>query len=177
MMASDLLGHWMPKGKEVVWHDGPVGYAIRRAGDGHKTVLVFNELDHAGPDAAHACYSLLETGQAARFTLPNGEELTIPDNLIIVATMNPNPADVLPPPVLNRFQVVIDLGEHVSPMILDALPEAFRSMVSDGRMAAREAFSMLSLVSDGCDPYVAVQAVLGNERASDYGDALAIALS
>src|SRR4249920_1276449 len=52
MMASDLLGHWMPKGNgNIGWHDGPVGYAIRRCMAGHRTVLVMNELDHASPDA------------------------------------------------------------------------------------------------------------------------------
>lgn len=177
-LASDLLGHWMPAGNgEARWHDGAIGYAVKRAIAGHKVVLVMNELDHASPDAQHAAYSLLETGEAAQFRLPNGETLTIPETLVIVCTMNPDPREVLPRPILNRFQVILDLGTHVSPMILDALPEVFRSMVADGRMAAREAFSMLSLVADGCDPYVAVQAVLGNDRAADYGDALALSLA
>jgi len=180
LLESDLLGHWMPRGKnEVTWHDGPVGYAIRRATDGHKVVLVFNELDHASPDATHAAYSLLEdaASAAARFTLPSGEVLTIPETLTIVATQNPDPKETLPLPVLNRFQVVLDIGSHVSPMILEALPEKFRSMVADGRLAAREAFAMLSLVAEGCDPYIATQAVLGADRFKDYGDALAISLA
>jgi len=175
---ADLLGTWLPAGPgKVVWHDAPIGYAIRRATGGTNVVLVINEIDRGGPEAKDVCYALLETDVAANFTLPNGEKLTIPDSLTIVATCNPNPADVLPEPVVNRFQVIIDVGDHVSPMILDALPEAFRGMVSDGRMAAREAFAMLDMVTRGLDPYIAVQAVMGTERAADYADALAIALS
>lgn len=176
--ASDLLGHWIPTGNgNVAWHDGPVAYGIRRAVDGHDVVLILNEIDHAGPDASHAFYPLLEEKKANVFTLPSGEVLSVPQNLTIVCTMNPKPEDVLTPAQINRFQVILDLGDKVSPMILDALPEAFRSMVSDGRMAAREAFSILSLVADGCDAYIAIQAVLGRERSADYADSLAIALA
>jgi midasin (ATPase involved in ribosome maturation) len=177
--ASDLLGHWIPKGKEFVWHDGPVTRAIRRAISGKRSVLLVNEISNGGPDAMHVAYALLETGKAARFTLPSGEVLEwSPENLIVIATMNPKPDESgLPAAVLDRFQVTIDIGDHVSPMILDALPTPLASMVGDGRMTAREAFSLVSLTKDGCDPYVAVQAVLGTERAADYQDALAVSLS
>lgn len=179
MMATDLLGTLLPSGPgQVKWHDGPVASAIRRAMHGLPTVLIMNEIDHAGPDAAHICYAVLEaSGKSGSFTLSTGEVLSVTDNLIVVATMNPDPADVLPEPVLNRFQVVIDVGPHVSPMILEALPPHFRSMVADGRMAAREAFALISLTGAGCDPFVAVQAVLGTERMADFGDALAISLA
>jgi dynein-related subfamily AAA family protein len=177
-LASDLLGTWISRGNGVVvWNDGPVGHAIRLAQTGAWVVLLLNELDHAGPDALHAAYSLLECGEAGQFTLPSGEVLTIPETLIIVATLNPDPREVLPPAVVNRFEVIIDLGSEVSPMILEALPDSLRSVVADGRMGAREAFSLISLTEKGCDPYVAVQAVLGKERTADYGDALAIALA
>jgi midasin (ATPase involved in ribosome maturation) len=175
MTASDLLGHWIPQGSEFVWHDGPMTRALRRRDA--RTVVVWNELGNAGPDVQHIAFALLEEGKAAQFTLPNNEVLTVPAGLTIVATMNQDPTEVLPPAVLNRFEVSIDVGSHVSPMILEALPASLRSMVADGRMMAREAFSLVHLTGRGCDPFVAVQAVLGTERATDYGDALAIALA
>lgn len=175
---ADLLGCWLPAGPgKVTWHDAPIGYAIRRATDGTRVVLVLNEIDRGGPEAKDVCYALLECDVAANFTLPNGEKLTIPDTLTIVATCNPDPKDVLPEPVVNRFQVIIDVADNVSPMILEALPDPFKAMVADGRMAAREAFAMLDMVTRGLDPYIAIQAVLGNERAENYADALALALS
>src|SRR5262245_8402087 len=173
MVASDLVGHWMPRGSEFIWHDGPIVAAIRKG----RTVLVLNELDHAGPDVAHFLYALLDSGKAATFTLPSGEILTIPQSLVVLGTMNPDPSTALSDATLNRFQVRIDIGSHVSPMILAALPENLASMVKDGRMAAREAFSLLQLTDAGCPTMVAVQAVLGFERGEDYSDALAIALS
>jgi AAA domain (dynein-related subfamily) len=173
MTASDLLGHWVPQGGKFVWHDGPISRAVRRG----NTVLVLNELDHAGPDVQHTLYSILETGRAAEFTLPNNETLRIPDSLVVVGTMNPQPSDALSPATLQRFQVVLDMGSRVSPMILDALPAYLRSMVKDGRMASREAFAIVELTGNGCPPMIAVQAILGNARCSDYGDALAIAIA
>jgi len=178
--ASDLLGHWIPKGSgEWTWHDGPVTTAIRRAMKGIRSVLLLNELNNGGPDVQHVCYALLETGKAATFTLPSGEVLSwSPDHLVVLATMNPKPEESgICAAVLNRFQVVLDIGEHVSPMILEALPPQLSSMVADGRMASREAFSLQELVKSGCNPMVAVQAVLGSDRARDYGDALAISLA
>jgi hypothetical protein len=173
MTASDLLGHWVPQGGKFVWHDGPISRAVRRG----KTVLVLNELDHAGPDVQHTLYSILETGRAAEFTLPNNETLRIPESLVVVGTMNPQPSDALSPATLQRFQVVLDMGNRVSPMILDALPAYLRSMVKDGRMASREAFALVELTGNGCPAMIAVQAILGNARTADYGDALAIAIA
>jgi hypothetical protein len=176
LTASDLLGHWVPKGSHFEWHHGPVGRAIL-AGKHGNSLVVLNELDHAGPDVQQTAYGLLETGDAAQMTLPSGEVLHIPPTLTILATMNPDPKDVLTPALLNRFQCIINLESHVSPMILDALPRGMSGMVRDGRMGSREAFALLDLTDKGCDPMHAVHAVLGRERADDYGDALAIALA
>lgn len=43
--ATDLLGHWIPtKDKTLVWKDGPVSEAFRRAQAGERVVLVLDEL-------------------------------------------------------------------------------------------------------------------------------------
>lgn len=175
MTASDLLGHWIPRGGEFVWHDGPITRAIREAATSG-AVLVLNELDHAGPDVSNALYWLFEKGIAAQCTLPSGETLTIGRNLSIIATMNADP-ECLPEAVRNRFQVRINVGDNVAPALLEALPKSLASMVADGRIEAREAFAMLDLIDEGCPSGVAVEAVLGSDRAADYGDALAIALA
>ena len=179
MTVGDLLGNWTMKDGTMHWHDGAAVRAIRQAIAGVNVVLLVNELGNAGPDVHHAFYGLLEDprGKAAFLTLASGETLPIPANLQIIATMNPDPKDVLTPAELQRFQVVIPIGSHVSPALLAALPSNMRSMVKDGRMAAREAFALIELTSKGCDPFMAVQAVMGDERAADYGDALAIALA
>lgn len=178
MTASDMLGCWMPQGNgNFVWHDAPVGRAIRRAASGLPTVLLINEAHNAGPDAIHTLYGVLDQGKSAEFTLPNNETLRITDALTIIVTMNPEPKDVLPEAIVSRLGVMIDLKDEVSPMILEALPEHLRSMVADGRLASREAFTLVQLTQAGCDPFVAVQATLGEERTASYGDALAIALS
>lgn len=172
--VTDLLGHLMPVGPdEWAWHDGPIAAAIRRG----RTVIALNDLPNGGADVQHVCYSLLEAGKNAVITLSNGEVLPIPNSVVIVASQNPKPEETLTPAVISRFQVVLDIGDNVSPMLLDALPDHLRSMVADHRMAAREAFALLDLVAEGCPPFAAVQAVLGTERARDYGDALAIALA
>jgi midasin (ATPase involved in ribosome maturation) len=173
--ATDLLGHWVnSKANSTTWHYGPVAKALK---SGRPVVIVFNETSNAGPDAIQILYALLEEGKAATFTLPSNEVLTIGEHVTILCTQNPDPKETLPRAVLNRFEMVLDIGEHISPAILDALPVSLRSIVKDGRMAAREAFTLLRLVGDGCQPFVAVQAVLGIERTRDYGDALAIALA
>ena len=174
MVASDLYGHMVNgKGGETQWHDGPLTRAVRKG----RTVIVCNEIPNGGADVQHVFYSALETGKSAKFVLPSGEVLSIPDTLVFVGTQNPDPADTMTPAVRQRWQVCIDIKDHVSPMILNALPDSLRSMVADHRMASREAFAILELIANGCDTMIAIQAVLGTQRADDYGDALAVALS
>ena len=43
--AAELRGHYMPKGNEMLWHDGPFTLAMRE-GSG----LVINEISYATPE-------------------------------------------------------------------------------------------------------------------------------
>jgi hypothetical protein len=178
LTMSDLLGFWMPTGQgKFLWHDGPAARAVRLASEGKRVVLVWDELNYGSPDAHQVAHALGNRGKSATFTLPNNEVFSIPENLVIIITQNPDPSETLTDALLSRFPVRIDIGSEVSPMILAALPTHLRSMVADGRLASREAFALVEMVDKGCDPFIAVQAILGDARTADYGDALAIALS
>lgn len=112
---AELRGHFVPKGGEMVWMDGPAIRAWREAAR-----LVVNEIDHAGPDCQSLLFAVLDDPDFAEFTLPTGETVRPAPGFSVVATMNGETED-LPPALRDRFPVTITV-EEVNPEALAALP-------------------------------------------------------
>ncbi len=124
MSVAELIGHWVPKGKEFVWHDGP---AIRAWKDGG--VLVINEIDLASGSVLTALMSILDDLEIALLELPNNEVISPQKSFICVATMN-GPIDSLPDALRDRFDIVLKISEP-HPEALETLPENLRKIAKN----------------------------------------------
>ena len=103
--AAELRGHYIPKGNEFIWQDGPAITAWRQG-----LCLVLNEIVEASGDALTFLYALLDDPKMARITLPTGETVTPAPGFYCVATMNGQPMD-LPPALLDRFMARVYVDE------------------------------------------------------------------
>src|ERR1700687_3349934 len=103
--AAELRGHYIPKGQEFVWQDGPAITAWREG-----ATLVLNEIDQASGDALTFLHAILDDPHMAQLTLPSGETVTPTQGFRAIATMNGAPID-LPAALLDRFSVRLFVDE------------------------------------------------------------------
>ena len=129
--AAELRGHYVPRGGEFVWQDGP---AIRAMRDGGR--LVLNEVDHAGGDVLSFLLAALDNRESCRICLPSGETVRPASGFHVVATMNGEPSDLLPA-LRDRFSVSI-LIDRPHPSAIEALPFDLRAAAQGTVMAERE---------------------------------------
>ncbi len=99
--AAELRGHFVPKGGEFVWMDGPALTGWKKG-----IPVVFNEINEASGDALTFMYALLDDAYMAKITLPTGETVRPSDGFCARASMNGEPGD-LPAPLLDRFSTVV----------------------------------------------------------------------
>lgn len=171
--AAELRGHYVPIDGSFQWRDGP-GIAAWRQG----ARLVINEIDHAGPDAMSLLLALLDDLETARLTLPTGELVRPRPGFRVIATMNGEPG-ALPPPLLDRFPIRIDVNA-VHPAALGLLPEelgrAARETVAlppERRISVRSWHEFARLLTS-TDERIAAQLVF-QDRAGEVLDALKLA--
>lgn len=126
MPAAELRGHFVPKGGEFVWTDGPALMAYRNGGR-----LVLNEIDRGSSDALVFCYALLDDPGISRITLPTGESVRPHPEFTVVATTNGEPSD-LPEALADRFVSILIESPH---------PEAMKSLPADLQEAAGNSVS------------------------------------
>lgn len=101
MSVAELLGHYVPKENEFVWHDGA---ALRAWREG--ATLVLNEIDYAAGPIQTALLAILDDNSIASLTIPTGETVKPHPNFRAVATLNGSP-DGLSQPLSDRFDVTI----------------------------------------------------------------------
>jgi MoxR-like ATPase len=121
--AAELRGHFIPRGGEFHWMDGP---ALARYRNGGR--LVLNEIDKASGDAMVFCHALLDDADISAITLPTGETVTPHPDFQCVATMNGIPED-LPDALSDRFTVHIAIDKPH--------PSAVKLLPKDLQKAAR----------------------------------------
>ncbi len=129
--AAEIRGHFLPKGEEMVWMDGP---AVRAWKEGAR--LVINEIDRASADSLSLLYAILDDPEFAEFTLPTGEIVRPKEGFHTVATMNGEPED-LPLPLQDRFPVTIEVIA-VNPDALKALPNDLQQVAKDSAFTKDE---------------------------------------
>lgn len=122
--AAEIRGHYIPKGGEFEWHDGP---GIKAWDNGVR--LVINEIDHANGDVHSLLHALLDDKSIAQLMLPNNTIVTPEDGFSVVATMNGQPDD-LPPALLDRFEATL-LIDKPHPKAIASLPEDLRVVATD----------------------------------------------
>lgn len=126
---SELRGHFILKGSEYAWHDGVVSRAWRLSQTGVGVVLVFNEINEAGPDVETFLHNALDDPEFARIDLPTGDTLRpAKGHVINIATMNGEP-NTLREALRDRFPVKLNIVD-VHPAALAALPEDVRTLAA-----------------------------------------------
>jgi hypothetical protein len=172
--AAELRGHWIFKGGDAVWHDGPFVSAMR---EGKR--LVINEITNASADVLALLHPILEDISTARLTLPTKETIVPSDGFHVIATDNRPPA-LLPDPLRDRFDCNLEVKE-TNPAAYLALPEDLRDVarteIGDGdrRISARGWMALARLreefgLGDSC------RMVFGLERGRMIHDALVLAM-
>jgi MoxR-like ATPase len=80
-----LLGEQTIEAGSVVWKDGILPTLCRSVNPDAPAVIVFDEIDHLTAPIQSLLHGVLE---GRTLDLPNGEKITIPENVICVATAN-----------------------------------------------------------------------------------------
>ena len=173
--AAELRGHYIARGSEWVWTDGP---AVRAWKEGAR--LVVNEIDRASEDALSFLYVIMDDPEFAETTLPTGEVIKPKGGFQVVATMNGVPED-LPEALQDRFPVDIEITD-VHPKAIEALPPDLQEPAKNTTIARNGGrrlsirswmeFAKLRAVFD--DDLLAAQAIFGN-NAEDALMALKVA--
>lgn len=174
--AAELRGHFVPKGNEFIWHDGP---AIRAWREGAR--LVLNEIDQASGDAMTFLHAILDDPEVARLTLPSGETVTPKPGFQVIATTNAMDLSmVLSEALLDRFAIRIKVdAPH---------PKALASLENRGladlvartiglpqgkRISLRQALVFNKLKARGVPVEVAARVIFGAEGGAADGTILA----
>lgn len=124
--AAELRGHFIPKGGEFMWMDGPGVSAMRH---GHR--LVLNEIDHCSQDCSTLLHVLLDDRKLldkTGLTLPSGETVRPAPGYKVIATMNGEPGD-LTPALRDRFLCIEVETPH--PKAIESLPKDLRPIARD----------------------------------------------
>lgn len=124
--AAEIRGHYVPRGGEFHWQDGPAMTAYRNGAR-----LILNEIDKASVDCLTFCYALLDDPSISMITLPTGETVKPHPDFSCVATTNGVPED-LPDALKDRLAVRI--------FVPTPHPEAVKSLPEDLRKPAKKGF-------------------------------------
>lgn len=164
--AAELRGHFIPKGGEMEWHDGPF---VRAMKEGAR--LVINEITHGSPDVWSILYPVLESKETAQLTLPTGELVIPHDDFHVICTDN-SPPEELPQALKDRFDAIIKIDmPHDS--AFEALPVeirgAARKVMNAGlksgklpEVGLRSWFTVSKLMASGCSARQAFSLATGD---------------
>ena len=103
--VQELLGHYVPKGNEFVWHDGPIALAMRDS----EGALVINELPRASGAVRDLMLAVLDDNSIASIALPTGEMLKPHAKFSVIATGNDKPEECLTEALIDRFELILHL--------------------------------------------------------------------
>jgi MoxR-like ATPase len=171
MPASELLGHYSPRGNDLIWQDGPFALAMRSGGR-----LIINEVSHASSDVLAILYPVLESAKTAQLMLSTGEVLRPMPGFHVVATDN-EPPDGLPEALQDRFECVVNL-EWPHPAAMAALhPRVRRAaersfLLDDERRISMRRWMMISHLQAKLGFEKACHAVLGRLRGTQVFEAI-----
>ena len=144
--AAELRGHFLFRGGDAVWHDGPFVRAMR---EGKR--LVINEIGNANADVLALLFPILESLKTAEITLPSGETIRPATGFHVVATDN-RPPDQLPEALDDRFGVYVRVSEPHPNAIAQLHPQlrelalASASIEDERRVSARGWLALQSLI-------------------------------
>jgi MoxR-like ATPase len=172
--AAELRGHFIFKGGDTVWHDGPFARAMR---EGKR--LVINEIGNASADVLALFFPILESWETAELTLPTGETLRPASGFHVVATDNRAP-DQLPEALQDRFVAYVRVMEP-HPDALAGLDPQFQKFahalkdVDPERAVSARGWRNLQDLSGAFGLDTACRLVFGPDRGAMMFDAMTLA--
>lgn len=166
--AAELRGHFVPKGGEFVWHDGP---AIRAWREGSRFVI--DEIDAASGDCMVFLHILLDDPAMAKMTLPTGETLSPAPGFHCIATTNAKDlSTVLSEALLDRFSIRFAVTDY-HPNALKSLGDKnLVKLIEMNKISIRQAFAYSALIKAGVNADTVAKAIVGKNA-----DALTLALA
>jgi hypothetical protein len=171
--SMELRGHYLFKGGDAIWHDGPFLRAMR---DGAR--LVINEISNGNADVVAMLIPLLESVETCRLTIPEGETVTPAKGFHIVCTDNRS-LNQMPEHFQDRFQTEIELPE-MHPDALNSLSEIMRTVAkqtigdADRHISVRGWKTLAEFTPEfGLED--ACKLVFGPDRGQQVSDAIKIA--
>jgi MoxR-like ATPase len=172
--ASELIGHYIPHGNALRWHDGPFTRALRAGGR-----LVINEITHASSDVIAVLYPVLESAETAQLMLADGEIVRPAPGFHAVMTDNESPQS-LPEALQDRFDCEIHVAcphpEALKAIDADLRQIALRTMMlGDERRVTMRRWLAICRLRSVFGLERACHAVLGSARGSQIYDAIRLA--
>lgn len=173
--AAELRGHFIFKGGDAVWHDGPFVRAMREG-----CRLVINEISNSSADVLALLFPVLESFETARLTLPSGETVTPSEGFHVIATDNRSP-EQLPEALQDRFMAYVEV-KQMHPDALNSISPELRAIaeqtIGDGdRFISARGWKHLQVLSDEFEMHDACRLAFGMERGHMISDALTLALA
>lgn len=172
--ASELMGHYIPRGNELVWRDGPFTLAMRAGGR-----LVINEASHASADVLAILYPVLESVETAQLMLPTGEIVRPAPDFHVILTDN-QPPNELPLALQDRFECEVHV-ETPHPNALARIERrlqraALRSLaIDDERRVTMRRWLTIAKLQAEMGLARACRAVLGRDRGGEVYEAIMLA--
>jgi len=169
LSAQEVIGHFVPKGGEFVWHYGPALLAWQTGG-----IFNPNEINECSGAVQIAMHSILDDPEMAKLCLPSGEVVHPRPGFRCIATMNGEPSD-LPLPLLNRFSLKIKITEPSAEALARIRDKVIRQAVerayTDGqeRITFRDMLAVDTLIKDGLDTELAYKAVFSDDWQDVHG--------
>jgi MoxR-like ATPase len=172
--AAEVRGHFVFKGGDAVWHDGPFVRAMREGAR-----LVINEISNAGADVLQLLFLVLESPETAVLTLPSGETVRPAPGFHVVATDN-LPPERLPEALRDRFQCVLEITRPHPDALAGLSPPVRRAAeaslaVDDDRRVSARGWRILDALIPLFGLETACRLVFGLERGTMIHDAILIA--
>lgn len=137
--VQELLGHYIPKGNEFIWHDGPIALAMRDK----MGALVVNELPRASGAVRDLMLAVLDDASVAAIALPTGEILKPHSKFTVFCTGNDKPEECLTEALIDRFDLIVHLSMP-NPVLIDKLNKV---RAESGTLVQRSYHSTTNFVS------------------------------
>lgn len=131
LSAQEVLGHFIQKDGDTIWHDGP---AIRAWKEG--AWLVVNEIAEAAGPVLTALYGIMDDPDIAEIMLPSGEVVKPKEGFRLFATTNEMPESI-PEALEDRFDTTL-FADIPTPGAINALPTPINKMVENSYKSARK---------------------------------------
>ncbi len=173
--AAEMRGHFIFKGGDALWHDGPFVRAMR---EGKR--LVVNEITNASADVLALFFPILESFETACLTVPSGETIKPAEGFHVVATDNRSP-ELLPEALQDRFMAYVEVTE-THPNALDGIDEDLKKVakqtIGEGdRLISARGWHALNTLKNEFGLADACGLAFGLARGERIHDALTLAMA